>query len=705
MTFSGCRGCRQQPPAHRDLLTAASKPELRSDTLTLPALARDAKFELRGFAPFESTPQGNTAWTVGHTARLRLPFHSTCDKELRFVARAHESLGPDLPLSVRLNSTSVGELVLGTASREYRLPLPAAAQVRGDNFLELSVPRQRTPSPQDPDQRPLAVAISELDVRPFGARTAQSPPQQTTTGQIDLPPSSSAAWYLRVPEGGQLLVRTRATGSGPSSRVVVRLETDTQSRHLLDAPAESARVALSPAGAIARVEVANEGSAPVTLQGMEIVWPAERPSPAASLAKRPNVIVYLIDTLRPDYLGTYGHPTPTSPEIDAFAAESLVFEHAWAQASWTRPATASLLTGLYPTGHGADKEDHALAPDKTTLAEILSAYGYRTAGFVANHLVGKRYGFDQGYDDWTEEKESAAQLGERALQWIDAGKGPFFVYLHTMEPHSPYTPEERFAAPFAFDGYTGDRDTPALLRLGQLGQLAPDGLRYLKWQYQGEVRQNDAAFGALVSALRQRHLLDDTIVVLVADHGEELLEHGGTEHAKTLYQELVHVPLVVHLPTKPLREARIHEPVQQIDVLPTLLGILGIRSSIALPGRDLSAWWLGRALAPRTLPFLFAEERFTVTNKDAVRLGPLKLIVNNDGQRLWRAGTYLELYDLAHDPSERDNLEARLPITRTFLFQEIERFRAEQSAAATEGKRLKLSDDERDQLRALGYIE
>jgi arylsulfatase A-like enzyme len=151
--------------------------------------------------------------------------------------------------------------------------------------------------------------------------------------------------------------------------------------------------------------------------------------------------------------------------------------------------------------------------------------------------------------------------------------------------------------------------------------------------------------------------------------------------------------------------ARIRDPVQQIDVLPTLLGLMGIRSSIALPGRDLSAWWLGRAQAPRTLPLLFAEERFTVTNKDAVRLGSLKLIVNNDGRRLWRAGTYLELYDLAHDPSERDNLRARLPITRTFLYQQLRRFLAEQSAAATKGRRLRLSDDERDELRALGYIE
>jgi arylsulfatase A-like enzyme len=292
---------------------------------------------------------------------------------------------------------------------------------------------------------------------------------------------------------------------------------------------------------------------------------------------------------------------------------------------------------------------------------------------------------------------------ERALRWIDGG-GPFLAYLHTMEPHSPYQPSAEDEAPFAVAGYRGDRDTRALLRLGQLGQLSAQGLRFLRAQYQGEVRQNDRAFGALLDGLRGRGLLDRTVVVFTADHGEEFLEHGGTEHTKTLYQELVRVPLAIRSPGGP-RGGRDRQPFEQIDLLPTLLGLAGLPPPAGLPGRDLTARVLGAAESEPP-PLLFSEERFAVVDKFAARAGAMKLILNNDGPELWRAGTHLELYDLASDAAETTNLADSRPVTTAFLRQRIDAFRRAQEAirARTGSARVPLTDEEKEQLRALGYV-
>jgi arylsulfatase A-like enzyme len=320
--------------------------------------------------------------------------------------------------------------------------------------------------------------------------------------------------------------------------------------------------------------------------------------------------------------------------------------------------------------------------------------------------MGGRVGLDRGFQTWNEGDDGlygrdASVLGERALRWIDAMPGPFFLYVHTLEPHSPYAPGAEDAAPFD-EPYSGDRDTRALLRLGQLGQLAPEGLRFLESQYLGEVRKNDRAFGELLDALRAAGRLEDTLVVFTADHGEELLDHGGTEHAKTLYQELIRVPLAVRLPGGARAGRRLAGTVEQVDLLPTLLGLAGVEPPASLPGRDLSRWWQGRAEAPAP-PVVFSEERFAVVDKFAARAGPLKLIFNNDGPALWRKGAHVELYDLEADPAERVNLADARPIASRYLLQELERFRRRAPGSRAES-RLVLSGQERDALKALGYV-
>lgn len=539
-------------------------------------------------------------------------------------------------------------------------------------------------------------------------------------GRLSLPPESSVGFYLQVP-GDARLELAIADGETPASLVVSIRDDEEDATLLAPLPARPAASRAADlarwAGRLARLEVAHAGGpGRVWIERLEITSPAEARPPADGAAGgappldfRPNIVIYLVDTLRADRLGAYGYERPTSPRFDAFARESLLFEDTWAQASWTRPTVASVLTGLHPAVHGADRPDRRLGGHVVTLAEVLKAQGYRTGAFVANHLVSRRTGVDQGFDEWNDGEEKlygapSEEYGARALAWIARGSTPFFAYVHTMDPHAPYAPPAWDAAPYAVP-YAGERDTMALLRRGLREGLHPRARRYLEAQYLGEVRRNDRAFGAFIDGLRGLGLLDRSVVLFTADHGEEFWDHGGTQHGRTLYAEQLRIPLAVRLPGARRGGTRERGIVEQIDLYPTLLRLAGSGPARRLPGRDLSAWWIeGRPARPP--PWLHSEQRFTVVDKAAVRCGDLKLILNRDDRRHWRSGSELELYDLARDPSERSNLAAARPIAVACLRQELDRFarRATPSDAAGDAL-LPLTRDDLEQLRAMGYVQ
>jgi arylsulfatase A-like enzyme len=194
-------------------------------------------------------------------------------------------------------------------------------------------------------------------------------------------------------------------------------------------------------------------------------------------------------------------------------------------------------------------------------------------------------------------------------------------------------------------------------------------------------------------------------VLFTADHGEEFWDHGSTQHGKTLYTELLHVPLAVRLPGAVRGGTRERGVVEQVDLYPTLLGLAGLQPPPGLPGRDLSDHWLHGTDAPAP-PLLFSQQRFTVVNKAAVRAGSLKLIVNRDAKLYWRTDAELELYDLARDPAEAVNLATTHPIAVLGLRRELDRFETVSSARRMGGDTsLALSAEDEDALRALGYVE
>jgi arylsulfatase A-like enzyme len=532
-----------------------------------------------------------------------------------------------------------------------------------------------------------------------------SPPRRED-GKIWLPAGSSLSYYLRQRPASEINLLARGTPGG-TARLVARTQRETEAPREVGWVEPSSgstsrlRFDLSlPEGAIFRLELASVGSVGVWIDQALLSDPSPPRPPRRSLPGRPNVVVFLVDALRADRLGAYGHPAPTSPRFDAFAREALLFEDAVAQSSWTRPAVASLFTGLGVDAHGVGGMTNTLVPELTTLAEAFRAAGYRTGAFVANHIVSETLGFAQGFDTWDRKGPLlAAGLVPRILSWVDGVEAPFFLYVHTVDLHGPYTPEPQHWAPFLFEGYQGNRNT---LRL----DLGPQELRFLRSAYDGEIRQGDAAFGVLMDGLEGRGLLDRSIVVFTADHGEEFREHGGGGHGSTLYREVLHIPLAVRLPGGVRGGLREPAPVQQIDVLPSLLALAGAPAVPGLEGRDLSANWLGLPAAAEDPPVLLSRLKYGGHDKVAVRVGKSKLILNRERNRT--TGPRFELFDLAADPGEKDNLVAKRPITARYLWTQASTLRAAQAAFRKRhgsGREVTLSPEEIEQIRAMGYIQ
>lgn len=376
---------------------------------------------------------------------------------------------------------------------------------------------------------------------------------------------------------------------------------------------------------------------------------------------RPSVVVILLDALRADHLGCYGYDRPTSPRIDAFAREGVLFENTLAQSTWTKPSTATILTGLYPSRHGATTPFVRLAEDHETLAELLEGEGYRTAAFGFNPHVFGPTGFEQGFEVFQTPPNESDHLGyargaaivDRALDWLGAEgqEQPFFLYVHLFDTHAPYDPVEPYRGRFD-RGVRGEHDAWYMLNTG----VFPTDLSEADWShyvdlYDGEIAYADAQVGRLLDALD----LDRTAVILLADHGEELSDHGGWSHTPTLHAELLRVPMIASFPALRaggLQGARIPELAQQIDVVPTVLDLLGLPERPSLPGRSLCSKARGD---DRPAPAGFSEVDMFGSFKKAVVEGGAKYIHS------WSPEAREELYDLSADPGEREDVLAQRP--------------------------------------------
>jgi len=392
----------------------------------------------------------------------------------------------------------------------------------------------------------------------------------------------------------------------------------------------------------------------------------------------PPVVLLTVDTLRADHVLGDGPARVPTPGLDALAADSVVFRAARSAAPWTKPALASLLTGLPPLVHGMTNRRARLPEEIQTLAERLRAAGYRTAGFGLNAHLERAFRFDQGFDEYgfPARLDYGVALGARVLERLGPARfpelfpsttaiadvavdflerqqaGPFFLWLHVLDPHWPYEPpEEWLARPHLQPRRWGE---PAMVTNVQAGNTKPGQAERerVRELYAGEIRYVDHEVARVLDTLRERGLYERALVVFASDHGEEFWEHGRYEHGHTLYDEVLRVPLAFKLPGTGTRAA-VDAPVSTESLPATVLDVLGIGFDPAeLSGPSLAPWW--RTPAEATIEPHFATGTYYFGEKRGVLLDGLKLVLELDTGRV-------ELFDLASDPRELVSLAAARP--------------------------------------------
>ncbi|MBX3027535.1 sulfatase [bacterium] len=471
---------------------------------------------------------------------------------------------------------------------------------------------------------------------------------------------------------------------------------------------------------------------------------------AVPLAQRPlpfNVVVVLIDTLRADHLGAYGYERPTSPSFDALAREATLFDGVTAQAPWTKPSVASLMTGRFVHHHGVVSSRDALADDAHTLAEAMRDRGYRTAAFSGNPWVTPEFRFDQGFAEFEsgramgpqltvlyrtlrrldrvthldlarlafwgasanlDNSERDRQLTDSAVKWIgeQTADAPFFLYVHLIGPHDPYDPPleyvRRFREP-GWDGRKGPTKPPTRVQtdFDTAAPLGDSEKAALIAQYDGAIAFADEQLGRVVEALRRSGQLDRTLLVVTADHGEEFYEHRNWRHGNQLYGEVVHVPLLFRFPNAP-QAARRNDLAMLVDLFPTLVALV---DGAAVEDKTLDGRPLFAADAAQVAATAFSEHWWfdggTYSSR-MVRRGGMKLLESRDETR---GQERTELYDLATDASEQRNLlENPTAVSENGLGELqglLARFGDKVSVASA--VRVDVEQSTKERLRQLGY--
>lgn len=413
---------------------------------------------------------------------------------------------------------------------------------------------------------------------------------------------------------------------------------------------------------------------------------------------RPNIILIVVDTLRPDHLGCYGYVRNTSANVDKFASEAVVFENAFSQAPVTGPSTSSILSGFLPHETKIMNNTTPLPPEVNTLAEVLKKTGYHTYGVVSNWVLRKKNKFDQGfdiYDDRMDDHKGRERIAEhttsRALEILTQHEsGNFFLYLHYQDPHGPYVPAPPYDKLFANHGQkpypmkiTGKGGIPPYQKLGDHTDF-----HYYVSQYDGEIAYFDEHFGRLIEGLRQLGLYENSLLIFTADHGEAMGESNRFfAHGHNLGHDQIHVPLIVRHPD--LAPGRRKDCVQLLDVATTIISSAGIKPGPGYRGQNLLSLYPLREVVCSELN----------VNGTTVIVDGLKVIVY---------GRNAMLFNIFKDPREQNNLAVD-PANRDAangLIQHVIRLRQEDFVAAQKSQQSSpLTEDEKAKLRSLGYIQ
>ena len=418
----------------------------------------------------------------------------------------------------------------------------------------------------------------------------------------------------------------------------------------------------------------------------------------------PNIILIVIDTLRADHLSCYGYERNTTPNIDELANEAIVFEKCYSVAPWTTPSIGSLFTAQYASVLGIKKEPVKLKKNFLTLAEVLNEYGYETKGIISHLFISSKLNFNQGFSSFDEENikdykyVSSPSITAKAISFIKSNlNNKFFLFLHYFDPHNDYIlhKEYNYFPDYKGPFYSGQ----GILELRKFApRMSRDDVEFIKSLYDSEISFTDLYIGKLINWLKKVKLYNKTLLVLTADHGEEFLERGDyyIGHAKTLYKELIHVPLIIKLPYQCF-PARIKQAVSLVDLMPTILDIVGLK----IPKNYKHSGKIIKLSNSNIINYerdtIFFETKRLSTLIGVVK-GKWKCILNLRSDKV-------SLYDLEKDPLEKINLSQEFPQISQELVQEINKWRYFVLSRKVKREKVEFTDQQKEILRSLGYIK
>ncbi len=433
----------------------------------------------------------------------------------------------------------------------------------------------------------------------------------------------------------------------------------------------------------------------------------------------PNVLFIVVDTLRADHLGCYGYSRLTSPNIDRFAQKSILFENHISNSPWTKPSMGTIFTSLYPHEHLAFSWLDNLSDSSVTVAEVFLNENYATVAVQTNPCLSTENNFAQGFQDYMDLPQGkGGQVTDTFLSWVeDNGEKPFFAYLHYMDTHMPYNAPEEFRHIFGLDDIdpNGSLDLISLdIRvLTELG-IAQDEKQSVIDLYDNAVLQFDRSFERILQGLNKNNLLDNTIILLTSDHGEEFWEHKSFGHGHTHYNELLHVPLIIGNAPR-LSSRRISHFTQHLDVFPSILSLANIKKTPFQRDEDKTPLLLTQEKNRNDL--IFFEAMLSGKEKWGVIRGSWKLIENTNRQCEGVGATLgdlekfrgpqnaglIELYDLTQDPLETTNLSSRFTdLSHDLKTLILRNFSTEVRLTQHSNKEL---EKKTEGLKALGYIK
>jgi len=799
--LGGCGGGGEPPPRDpapegvQDLLLRPATSEVHTDAVVAPTTEVNlGDHDLGGWqldADTQVFPRRTFALTSGAEAALLLSATGPAQREVSLTVWAEQGSGS---LAVSLNGVDLGEHELGGSARTISVQPPPSAWLVGGNELCLALVGDGLAT----------LALEAVRVEPAERITSSA------DGSLLLDPGTAASWT--VEHAGpcilDLELRTAVAGTavvtlerlwperGPEDRPgATRPPGPLEQRHVIVPAGEATAVRLHLVASDrcpTKVSLAWQGGgAPLALSKLQL----HEDQPLA----RPPILFLSVDTLAAQNLSLLGYDRATTPNLERFATDAVTFEAARSNAPWTVPSYASQFTGLYANSNKLSPnksipEDqreagwryYELVEERWTLTEALAAAGYRTSAFVDNLWLTRLPGFRQGFESFDGEAARRSHEDQdggmryvlpRALEVLrEDDPRPPFVFAHVFDVHGPYWPGDGFRGRFARDlavtsslpvadtGKTLFGVIPTAIARGRVergplpGVMAPEPLRA---DYDEKILELDAELGGFFDELREAGLYDELLIVVSADHGESMVDHDYHFSHGLVYDSTIHVPLLIKLPHQAFGGTRVDEPVQLVDLYPTLLDLLGLgRRPLELHGRSLVPALEGRALVPKpllaqadvmdqcalvagrwklvvSLPentdldvlfsnptiqarlFATAPDLFQDTFGQAPPLAPndvppaLAALLRDDPSLHWRAkrlvqlgGPIFELYDVEADPAElvdlsgtrRDIVDELLPLLAA------QRDRAEAARSNEAPAELRLPDDVLEELRRLGYL-